>query len=138
MKLLAYARSLTLLWWIGGALVILLLLMRLIAEDAAVPAITAWLATYLLPGLTLVSGAAAATRDPADGAASNLGTTYWVAVVASGLYLLILMAAVLKAVLTVGDTTENLLRPWGMVLGLLQAIVIGLLGRFFTKSPGAA
>jgi hypothetical protein len=131
-----YGRRLTLLWWIGAFPVVLVLLVRLMVEDDSVPAIVAWLSTYLLPGLTLVSGVALtrAAADPGE-PAPDLGSVFVAAALSSSLYLLILILAVLKVVLTTGDTAENLLKPWGAVLGLFQAIVIGLLGRFFAKSP---
>lgn len=135
MTLLRYARSLTLIWWVGGALVILLLLPRLFGGDPGVPDIAAWLTTYLLPGLTLVSGAAAVSRGAEAGDAADVGAAYWVAVAASALYLLILTAAVVRVLITVGEPVDELLKPFGALLGLLQAVVIGLLGRFFIKTP---
>lgn len=131
-----YPRRLMLLWWIGSLPVVLVLVLRLMVEDSSVPAIVAWLSTYLLPGLTLVSGVAL-TRPTGDASdpAPDLGSIFLAAALSSTLYLLILVMAVLKVVLTTGDTAQNLLQPWGALLGLFQAIVIGLLGRFFAKSP---
>lgn len=136
MKLRTYSRQLMLAWWLGALAVVLVVVMRLMVSDDSVPAIVTWLSTYLLPGLTLVSGVALTRADRAAGQPEpDLGSVFIAALLSSILYLLILVMAVVKVVLTVGDTAENLLKPWGTLLGLFQTIVIGLLGRFFAKSP---
>ena len=136
MKLRTYSRRLMLAWWLGALAVVLVMVMRLMVSDDSVPAIVTWLSTYLLPGLTLVSGVALTRADRAAGQPEpDLGSVFIAALLSSILYLLILVMAVVKVVLTVGDTAENLLKPWGTLLGLFQTIVIGLLGRFFAKSP---
>lgn len=131
-----YRQRLTLLWWIVGGLVFILLIIRAFVGSDAVAALVTWLSTYLLPGLSLVSGTAVVKKRLTAAERDGLAVAFWSAFGASALYLAALVAAVVKVIFTTGVSPEDLLKPWGLILGLLQTLVVGFIGFFFAKAPG--
>jgi hypothetical protein len=127
--------QLGMLWWIWGGLLLLLMVVLsyqpiLFGED--VSAVWEWFIPNLIPTLTLVSAVVAFDELPAGGAkVAHRKYFFWIAVIASVLYLLLLTVAVLSVLFV----TEPLafVHKANYWLGPVQGLSASTTGVFFTK-----
>jgi hypothetical protein len=92
-----------------------------------------WVSQFVLPGLTLLAGAWTVSASPSDQKPLDNPAVFWVALILSIFYLGVLYLVVAT------QATSNV--PWGEVfkqsalyLGLIQGLVIAVLGKFFIES----
>lgn len=133
-----YRNTLALLWLVWAGVLVLFLVWRLMQQDGAVAATIGWLTPHLAPTLSLVCSVVAMTRTTPEAEGDPaLRAAYVRALIASLLYLLVVTAATLSVSLTLGGT-EQTLKPFNGVLGLLQGVTAATLGVFFAKTPTKA
>jgi hypothetical protein len=91
-----------------------------------------WFSQYVLPGLTLLGGAWTVAASPNDQKVLDNRIVFWVAVVLS-LFYLGLLYLVVASQFGAAQPVEQL-KDSGLFLGIIQALVIGVLGKFFIES----
>lgn len=133
-----YRSNLALLWLSWSGILCLFLTWRAVDRDGSVVTTLTWLTPHVVPTLSLVGGVAIVTRaEPEARYDPHARAAYVRALLASGLYLFVVSAAPVSVVLTLGSAEETL-KPFGLILGLLQGATAAALGVFFAKSPAAS
>lgn len=120
--------AITALWGFAAIPLLLILIIRQLngfyGSDAQ--AVWAWAAQFLFPILTLIGGAWSVAGSPQDNTLLSSKVLFWGAVVLSIFYLLVLYVIL-------GIHTIKVFEESGMFLGVLQALVVGWLGKFFIE-----
>jgi hypothetical protein len=124
---------LTALWGVGAIPLLSILVLRQLNGfygDQA-QAAWSWAAQFLFPNLTLIGGAWSVAASPDEDKPLGSSIVFWGAVVASAFYL-----AVLYVVLGAhaSGSMRSSLEQSGLFLGLIQALVVGWLGKFFIEA----
>jgi len=128
------------LWLSGGwmaamaPLVIILILRQLDGFYGSDPKeVWSWFSQFVLPALTLLGGAWTVAAAPSDQKQIDNTIVFWVAVAMSAFYIVLLYVVIGK------QPTSPL--PWqdqfkqsALFLGIIQGLVIGVLGKFFIES----
>jgi uncharacterized membrane protein len=125
--------SLSIGWLIAvGPLIIVLVLRQLNGFFGSdLKEVWNWFSQFVLPGLTLLGGAWTVSASPNDQKEIDNKPVFWVAVALSGFYLILLYIVVASQVGTAQPV--NQLKDSGLFLGIFQALVIGVLGKFFIE-----
>jgi hypothetical protein len=136
-----YRMIITSIWW-GFGLAIILLFVWLSMNptnfgkynDDALD----WLLPHLIPTMTL-TGAVAYAKSPSDGRRVSKASrfAFTLACVVSLIYLLLVLAIILRAVTGTGEETErgavDVLSNWNKILGVLQGLAASAIGVFFVR-----
>jgi cation transport ATPase len=92
-----------------------------------------WFSQFVLPALTLLAGAFTVSASPNDQKPVENPMVFWAAVALSVVYIALIY-------LVIGHQTASA-QPWSeefkesaLFLGVIQALVIGVLGKFFIES----
>jgi len=92
-----------------------------------------WFSQFVLPALTLLAGAWTVATSPSEQRPIGNTVVFWVAVAMSIFYIVLLYVVIGK------QPTSPL--PWqeqfkqsALFLGIIQGLVIGVLGKFFIES----
>lgn len=91
-----------------------------------------WFSQFVLPALTLLGGAWAVSASPNDQKQIDNPMVFWVAAVLSAFYLALLYMVVGSQ--TGASQPLAQLKDSALFLGILQGLVIGVLGKFFIES----
>jgi cellobiose-specific phosphotransferase system component IIC len=91
-----------------------------------------WFSQFVLPALTLLGGAWTVSTSPNDQKAIGNKFVFSVAVTLSIFYLALLYLVVASQVGSAQPV--NQLKDSGLFLGIIQALVIGVLGKFFIEN----
>src|SRR5262245_24485063 len=130
--------SLSLLWLLAAAPLLLILIVRQLqgfydAPNTDPKEVWNWVSQFVLPGFTLIAGAWTVSASPSDSKTVENSWVFWAAIGMSVLYLVILYLVV---ALQAGSQL-----PWpetfkqsALFLGLIQGVVIAVLGKFFIES----
>jgi hypothetical protein len=127
--------ALSLVWVIGAIPLLLILILRQLVGfyDPDPKAAWTWAAQFLFPNLTLIGGAWSVAASPGENGPISSSIVVWGAMVLSGFYLVVLYLILGVQALST--------RPWqtifeqsALFLGLLNALVVGWLGKFFVQS----
>ena len=129
--------ALTMVWVVAAIPLLLLLIFRQLVGfyDPDPKAAWTWAAQFLFPNLTLIGGAWSVAASPADDAPISSPVVVWGALVVSAFYLLILYM-VLGVQAVTDQRWQTIFEQSGLFLGLLNALVVGWLGKFFVGSKG--
>jgi hypothetical protein len=122
--------------WVGTGLPLLfVLMMRHLSGfyDPDPKAAWTWAAQYLFPNLTLIAGAWSVSPSPADRKAISSGITFWGAVILS-LFYLVALYLVMGAQMVSEASFQTIFEQSALFLGLIQALVVGWLGKFFIET----
>jgi len=122
--------------WLGAVapLVVILVLRQLDGYYGTDPKeVWNWFTQFVLPALTWLAGAWTVTAAPNDQNPIGNRLVFWIAVLLSAFYIAILYVVI-------GMQARSQL-PWqeqfkqsALFLGILQALVIGVVGKFFIES----
>jgi hypothetical protein len=127
--------SLSILWILAIPLLLFTLIRRQLngyyGTDPT--AVWTWVAQFVLPGLGLILGAWSLKATPADDDTLRNQIVFWGAAVLSLLYLAALYYVVASQAWLDQDWGE-VFKQSALFLSLIQATVIGLLGKFFVQS----
>jgi hypothetical protein len=92
-----------------------------------------WFSQFVLPALTLLAGAWTVSTPPSEQKPIDNAAVFWIAVAMSVFYIVLLYVVIGK------QPTSPL--PWqeqfkqsALFLGIIQGLVIGVLGKFFIES----
>lgn len=92
-----------------------------------------WFSQFVLPALTLLAGAWTVSTSPSEQKPIDNAAVFWIAVAMSVFYIVLLYVVIGK------QPTSPL--PWqeqfkqsALFLGIIQGLVIGVLGKFFIES----
>ncbi|MEG3181892.1 hypothetical protein [Sphingomonas sp. LT1P40] len=137
-----YRRLITLVWWLGGALLILLVL-----GLAAVPSVSrdthellGWLLPHVLPSMTLTGAVAYFAGPPktVDTKPEEMKFLFRLALTASVFYLLVLVIVIIVSLLALSRGQQGILverlQDWNIVIGVMQALPASAIGVFFAKN----
>lgn len=91
-----------------------------------------WFGQFVLPALTLLGGAWSVSVSPNDQKPIDNPMVFWVAVVLSIFYLTLLYLVIASQVGSSQPLSQ--LKDSALYLGLIQGLVIGVLGKFFIES----
>lgn len=91
-----------------------------------------WFSQFVLPGLTLLAGAWTVSAAPNDGKPLENPVVFWVAVILSVFYLGLLYLIVADQF--GASNPLDMLKQSALFLGIVQGLLIGLLGKFFIES----
>jgi hypothetical protein len=118
--------------WVAGALPLLtLLILRHLSGFYGPDAkgVWAWAAQFVFPNLTLIAGAWSATPSAENDALPASTIVFWGAVILS-LFEIVILFLVLGSQ-SGGTAPQVVFEQSALFLGLLQALLIGWLGKFF-------
>jgi hypothetical protein len=127
--------ALSLIWVIAAIPLMLVLIMRQISgefDDSAKSAWT-WAGQFLFPNLTLIGGAWSVTASPNEDKPMSSVLVFWIAIALSLFYLLVLYL-VLGWQQTSSESPQSVYEQSAQFLVLIQALVVGWLGKFFIES----
>jgi hypothetical protein len=92
-----------------------------------------WFSQFALPALTLLGGAWTVSASPSDQKPIDNPMVFWIAVVLSVFYIAFLYMVVgIQAFST--QSWSEVFKQSALFLGILQGLVIGVLGKFFIES----
>ena len=126
--------TLTLIWLLAALPLLSILILRQLNGFYGTDAKAAWTwaAQYLFPQLTLIMGAWSVSRSPNEGKRLSSSITFWIAIALSLFYLFALYL-VAGAQAGAEQTWQSVFEQSGLFLSLFQALIIGLLGKFFVE-----
>jgi hypothetical protein len=135
MTLRSAKASLSVLWILAIPLLLFVLIRRQLNGyyGADPTAVWTWVAQFVLPGLSLILGAWSLKATPTDDDKLRNQIVFWGAVVLSLLYIAALYYVVASQAWLDQDWSE-VFKQSALFLSLIQATVIGLLGKFFVQS----
>ena len=90
-----------------------------------------WAAQFVFPNLTLIGGAWSVAGSPEDDKPLGSAIVFWGAMIVSAFYIVILYI-VLGA--QASGSMRASLEQSGLFLGLIQALVVGWMGKFFIEA----
>ena len=95
-------------------------------------AVWSWFSQFVLPALTLLAGAWTVSASPNDLKQLHSPMIFWVAIVLSIFYVVLLYVVIANLVGSLQPLAQ--LKDSALFLGVLQGLVIGVLGKFFIES----
>lgn len=135
-----YRRQITMVWWLGGGLLILVMLYLttrpMLFQSAQEP--LGWLLPHIVPTMTLTGAVAYFGGSPkaTGGDAADVAFLFRLAAGVSGAYLLLIAFVILVASSGTGSSGTLLerLAAWNVILGVLQGLPASFIGVFFAKN----
>jgi hypothetical protein len=116
-----------------GPLVIILVLRQLNNFFGGDPKdVWNWFSQFVLPALTLLGGAWTVSASPNDQRQIENPMVFWVAVILSIFYVALLYLVIGSQ--AGSEQPLSQLKDSALFLGILQGLVIGVLGKFFIES----
>jgi hypothetical protein len=116
-----------------GPLMIILVLRQLNGFFGSDPKdVWSWFSQFVVPALTLLGGAWTVSASSNDQKEIDNPMTFWVSVMLSVFYLALLYLVVGSQVGSMQPLSQ--LKDSALFLGILQGLVIGVLGKFFIES----
>ena len=127
--------SLSLLWVVAAIPLMFLLIMRQLNGDFGdnSKAVWTWAAQFLFPNLTLIGGAWSVAASPNDDKPMSSVFVFWAAIALSLFYIVVLYL-VLGAQEASSAAPQTVYEQSALFLVLIQALIIGWLGKFFVES----
>ncbi len=92
-----------------------------------------WFTQFVLPATTLLAGAWTVTAAPSDKNPIDNPVVFWVAAVLSAFYL-IMLYVVIGMQARSALSWQELFKQSALFLGILQGLVIAVVGKFFIES----
>ncbi len=122
-------------WACAVAPLMIILVMRQLSGEYGNDAqdVWNWFSQFVLPTLTLLIGAFTVSAAPSDHKPLDHPMLFWVAAALSLFYIGLLYVVVGKQVFTT-LTYQEYFKQTALFLGLIQAVVIGVVGKFFIES----
>jgi cellobiose-specific phosphotransferase system component IIC len=131
-----HAKSWLSIGWMCAAapLVILLVLRQLNGFYGSDPKdVWSWFSQFVLPALTLLVGAWTVSASPSDEKQIDNPAVFWAAVVLSAFYVVLLYVVVGNQAASSQPWSEQF-KQSALFLGIIQGLVVGVLGKFFIES----
>ena len=126
--------SLSIGWLLAvGPLVIILVLRQLDQFYSDPKDVWSWFSQFVLPGLTLLGGAWTVSTSASDGNRVDNPAVFWIAAALSVFYFVLIYVVIGKQAGTSGSLGDHF-KDSALFLGVIQGLVIGVLGKFFIES----
>ncbi|HKA73649.1 MAG TPA: hypothetical protein VKE26_17695 [Xanthobacteraceae bacterium] len=127
--------TISLVWMAGAIPLLLILIVRQLAGfyETDPKVAWTWAAQYLFPTLTLIGGAWSVASSAAEDTPMSSTVVVWGAILLSVFYIAVLYL-ILGAQAVSIQPAQTIFEQSGLYLSLLNALVVGWLGKFFVES----